>query len=233
MTIQRDTLRSKAIRLAHKEPSLRAVLLPLLKEARGRTVLVRDLPASIQKVLREVRYGSRDITVEGRTSYQMAGASGAGEKAFTAAVNLETGQYKIEWGSWGGPNMFNPKNPVDLDTKPRPIRKNMAVVQGHIGNRTWAYIEVHPDNIQNLLPNPEEEVELTDKEKDALRLMPYKTFYKKEEFERRHLGQYGPSNPLLQSLAKKGLIKIMGGGAMTLTLNGKNVLGTIGRGSIY
>ena len=194
------------------------------KSARGVYVTVRDLPDSVQRVLRQVKYGRKDIAVAPARTYQMSGASGDGYKAFTAAVNLETGQYKIEWGSWGGANMFNPRNPVDLDTTPRPIRPNMAVVSGTIGGGrpTWAHIDVHPDNVQKLLGSGDD-VEVSLKEKAVLNIIGgIKSSYRKDEFWRKDLGKYSLDNPLIESLLAKGMIKANRAGALSITLKGKN-----------
>jgi len=216
-------LRSKTIRLAQEMPSLRPHLLPLLKEGRGQYVTVKELPDSIQKVLKQVKYGRRDIEVKPGTTYQMGGAGGDGSKEFIAAVNLETGKYKIEWGSWGGANMFNPRNPVDLDTKSRPIRKNMAVVSGNIGGGpTWAYITVLPANLQQLLESGDED-DLSEDEVQAISMIVgYKPSYRKEEFPRKGLGEYGPKNPIILSLQKKGMVKINRAGAIQATTAGRN-----------
>jgi hypothetical protein len=217
------SLRSSVIRLAYEDKALRPHLLRVLKAARGKYVLVKDLPDSVQKVLKQVRYGRRDIELRPATSYQMAGASGEGKKAFIAAVNLESGQYKIEWGSWGGANIFNPDNPVDLDTRPRPLRKNMAVVQGTTGGGkpTWAHVDVHPSNLQQLIGGDEEDL-TEDEVKAVSMIVGYKPFYRKEQFPREGLGEYGPDNPIILSLQKKGMVKINRAGAIQATTAGRN-----------
>ena len=187
---------------------------------------VRDLPLPIQKALKSVKYGRKNIQIQESRTYQMSGSSGDGRKAFTIAVNLGTGKYQIEWGSWGGPNMFNPQNSVDLDTKPRPIPPNNVVISGNIGGRTWAYIEAHPDNLTKLLGAGDDDAKLTEQQMIALSIIGgIKGGYRREYFERNNLGDYSPENPLVISLAKLGLINVMRNGAMKITTKGQNVRG--------
>lgn len=223
-------LRERVIKLAHAKPELRPHLLPLLAVkgrtafGRGTYVPTKELPDFIRRALKEVKYGSRDIEVKPATTYTVSGLSGQGRQSFTVAVNLRTGKYQVEYGSWGGPNPFNPQNPVDLDNTPRPIPKDGAIIKGLWGGRpTWAYILVHPDNLVKLIPSGEEP-ELTDKEQAALNIMSgIKSSYRKEEFWRKKLGPYSLDNPVMQSLLDKGLIKVNRGGAMMITLKGKNL----------
>ena len=188
-------------------------------------VTVRELPAPLQKVLREVRYNRKDIGVETSTTYDPGGAGGNGYRAFTAAVNLETGQYKILWGSWGGANIFT-QNQVDLDTSSRPIPPNGAVVKGEIGGTgpVYAHILIGPANLAKLLPAPAEALDLSPEEIKALRIISeIRGGVRSGAFEYRGLGAYGPNNPHIQSLAQKGLVKVMGSGIM-ITLTGKNAM---------
>jgi len=195
------------------------------KVARGRYLAIRELPDVIQRALGEVSYRRRDIEVKPATSYQMAGSSGAGKKSFVIAVNMASGQYKVEWGSWGGANAFSPTNPVDLDTKSRPIPANGAVISGTTGGNqpTWAYIQVPPGNMQALLPEEDADMDLTDGEKAALYAIGhYKSFYRKEQFQQWGLGPYGPRNPHVTKLLALGLAKTRGQGLM-ITTKGRNV----------
>jgi hypothetical protein len=217
------TLRTATIRLAYGRPTLRPSLLPMIKGAMGQYVDVKELPASVRDVLKVIKYGRRDISVSSATTYQLAGASQDGRKEFVAAVNLATGRHKIEYGSWGGPNMFNPGNQVDMDMTPRPIQENMVVVSGSVGGGpTYASLSVHPKNLQKLLGSGDE-VELSDEEKSALRLCAYKSGYRKDEFRRAGLGAYSAENPYVVSLAAKGMLKITRGGAVSVTTKGRNV----------
>ena len=108
---------------------------------------VDTLPDSIRKALQSVRYGRRDISIEATERTSLSEAGSAGQKAFVILVNLDSGQTKTTWGSWGGPNMFNPRNPVDLDTREYPIPDNGAVIQGSVGNSTYARVLISPSTI--------------------------------------------------------------------------------------
>jgi hypothetical protein len=187
-------------------------------------VAVREIPPSVQSVLKELGYGSRDIEVQPGTKFTIAGMSGDGYRAFWCIVNLETGKHHIEWGSWGGPNMFNPKNPVDLDETPRTLPPGAVVIEGTKGggHPVYARIIAHPENLK-LLSAPKEGPGLTDKEKSALNIVGGTiSSYRADSFARAGLGKYAPTNPILQSLAQKGLVRITGVGVQ-ITTAGKNM----------
>ena len=122
-------------------------------------VSIKDLPDSLQRALDRLGYHSKDITVDPATSYDLQVASGDGQKGFCTAVNLVTGQSETVTGSWGGANIFNPTNPVDLDNTQRDLPEGFAVIKGHTGSSLFAYVLVHPANLQKLLPA---RVEVTD-----------------------------------------------------------------------
>lgn len=187
---------------------------------RNVTTLTRDLPPVLQSVLKEIGYNKRDISIVPRTSYSVQSLANDGEKAFTAMVNLRTGEYRVVWGSWGGEGFGNA---VDRDRTSRPIPDDGAVIQGSKGyHGVWAQIYLNPQNLSAMLPAP---TDLTPVEKKALRIVKdYNSRGRREEFDYQGLGGYGASNPLIQSLLAKGLVKVTASGAVSLTLEGKNAL---------
>jgi len=183
-------------------------------------VPVKDLPVSLQQALDRLGYHSKDITVDAATTYDLQVSSGDGQKGFCTAVNLVTGASETVQGSWGGANIFNPTNPVDLDSTTRNLPEGFAVIKGHTGNKTFAYVLVPPANLQKLLPP---RVEVTDNELKALACFHYKSGYRAKEFNRYHIGVLDKDNPIIQSLQAKGLIKINANGSMQITTTGKNI----------
>lgn len=216
------SLRQEVIRLAHARPDLRPVLLPALKAAFGGThVQVKLLPPTVQSALREVGYGRRDIEVEARSSISLQDMGGDGSRAFSVILNLETGDSKVFYGSWGGPNINTRGNPVDEDDRQHPIPMNGAVIQGHEGGGrpVYATLYVNPGNMATLLPT---KVQLDRDEDVALAIVSgLKPGYRAEAFEREGLGSYDATNPVLLSLVKKGLVKATGAGVQ-VTTEGKN-----------
>lgn len=181
-------------------------------------VAVKELPSVVVKALREVKYGRSDIGVTAATSASLASSGGAGERAFVILVNLDSEDYKVHWGSWGGPNMFNPNNPVDLDTSTHSIPPNGAVITGSIGGGpTYASLLVHPSNMPKFLPSVGE---VTDHEKAILRAMVYKSDYKKELLQR-----MGATQTEIADLVKRGFIKMNAAGATQITTAGRNAIG--------
>ena len=189
----------------------------------------KDLPDAFKPALRSIGYNKKDIEVVSSRGYSLSGASGDGSKSMVVAVNLGTGEFKVESGSWGGANMFV-SNQVDLDDEVRLVPFNFAVIKG-IGNGQtvrWAYIIVNPDNLQQLLPAKSSSVEFSLEEKIALCIIKgIKSSYRKDEFMRmsydhKGLGRYDASNPVIKKLADNGLIKI-GGAGISVTTDGKNL----------
>ena len=180
-------------------------------------ILVRDLPPVVQRALESVQYHKADISVRAASEVNISGAGGAGRKAFTILVNFQNNTYQTHWGSWGGANMFNPKNPVDLDRGLYQLPPHGAVISGEIGGTTYADIRVHLSQMQNFLPQP---TELTQEEKDALYC--YRSIkggsYRREELARRNVSQ-----AIINKLLERGLLKQDGRG-IAISLDGKNAI---------
>ena len=217
------SLRANLIRLAHQNPALRQHILPILKKAEGTHVAVRELPQTVQRALKAVDYGRRDIRVEARPTISILGAGGDGYQEFAVILNLETGHSETLEGSWGGANPWSPRNQVDLDDRQHAIPMNGAVIKGTRGGGrpVYAVLYVNPNNMATLLPAP---VDLTPQEDWALAIISgLKPGYRGESFERRDLGAYNAQNPVLISLVKKGLVKATGSG-IQITTEGKNAV---------
>lgn len=190
----------------------------------GQHIEVRDLPPVLQRELRSVGYGRRDIMVEPRDTYSPLGVSGDGYRAFVIAVDLATGQSKHLQGNWGGASVNSGPNQVDSDLRSYPLPFNTAVISGHEGggHPVWAFIMVHKDNLQKLLPSGN--VEHTEAELVALQIIKsIRSGARAEFFADKGLGPYKNTNPTLQSLASKGLVKLTGAG-IQITTAGKNVV---------
>src|SRR5258708_7518672 len=115
-------------------------------------VSLKDLPDTIVSALSSVGYHSKDINVEAQETVSMFDSGGAGRRGFVVLVDIATGRCERHLGSWGGSNMFNPRNAVDLDTQERAIIPGMAVIKGSEGERTYATLYLHPDNLVKMLP---------------------------------------------------------------------------------
>lgn len=183
-------------------------------------VELKDLPDSLQSALYSVRYGKRDIQITPATTYSLnGGLSGAGCRAFTMCVNLATGERHTELGSFGGANMFNPTNSVDLDDTTRELPEGFAIIHGYESGQSYASIRINPSNVQVLLPAHEE---TTKQEQEALKIIGgIKSGYRAGEFLASGLGNYRADNPLIQSLATKELVRVSKVG-ISITTKGRN-----------
>jgi hypothetical protein len=197
----------------------------LQRQATKIHVVVRDLPEVLQRALKSVRYNRRDVGVESGSSFTPTEGSAGfeGNRGYVIVVDLVGGHFKTHEGAWGGPSPFDQRQ-VDLDRKPQAIPQNGAVIIGEYGGRgSFAHIRVHPSNLQAILPQPAEEIEKD--ERTALGIIrSYKSSGRVDEFRRAQIGAYGPDNPLIRSLAGKGLVKIDSRGSIQITTDGRNAL---------
>jgi hypothetical protein len=180
------------------------------------------MPPAVQRALKEVGYGRADIAVEARDVFYVGHPAGEGSRSFFGLVNLQTGQTKFTYGNWGGGEAGDIPQLADADRERRPLPPGMVVINGSEGgNRpVWATLTVHPSMMPALLPAGGE---LTSQEQSGLNIIGmYISSARKEYFRDARLGAYGPENPIVRSLAQKGMVKITGAGAIQITTKGKN-----------
>jgi hypothetical protein len=187
----------------------------------GKHVAVRSLPVSIQNALRQLRYGRSDIEVVTANSYSVAPAF-EGSRAVSVTVDIWSGKTTdSQRGSWGGSNPFESR-PIDK-VESTPIPADSVVIAGESGGRgTFLRIYGKPEEISIIMPADDKEVEISDSERKALNIIGgIKSGYRADRFRYDGLGEYNESNPLIQSLAAKGLIKVSRIGIQITTL-GRN-----------
>jgi hypothetical protein len=115
-------------------------------------VLVKELPTAIQRALKSVGYGRKDIDVEVAESFRAPGSYGAGHRGQVIVVNLSTGESQYEAGSWGGSNPFE-QRAVDEPSGVSPLPPGfVALTSGH--TKIW-HLHVNPANAANFLPSAE------------------------------------------------------------------------------
>jgi hypothetical protein len=182
-------------------------------------IALDNLPGIVQSVLASFGYRRADIRVDAASVYSPRVSGGQGRRGFTACINVETRAVESRVGSWGGANMFNPSNQVDLDPGTYPIPPNCVVVSGSTGQSTFADMLVHPAMLPALLPGPDSS--LTDNDRAFLFILNgLKSAYRKESAER--AGIQWPDSERLDFLQSKGLIKVNKVGSIRITTDGKN-----------
>jgi hypothetical protein len=191
----------------------------------GQHVEVKSLPQGIQNALRHIPFNRRDIEVVEASSYSPGDGNTAfeGNRSFLLVVDIKTGRIEDSMqGSWGGENPFETKR-IHTDTSSHPIASGNVVIRGESGGRgTFARIMVNPADKGLLVTEEAQTVDLTDDEKKALGIInSTKSGYRADEFGRQGIGDYSTNNPLIQSLEKKGLLKIMASG-IRVTTSGVN-----------
>lgn len=109
------------------------------------------------------------------------------------------------------------------DLELRDLPDGMALVEHTIfcGKDLGLTVYVAPENLASALPAP---VVLSEDERAALRLVCSRTSAGRKDVL---LGgiPYGPENPVIVVLAKRGLLKITRSGAVSATIDGKNADG--------
>ncbi len=181
---------------------------------------VRDLPDSVQTALSSVSYGAADIEVRAAEKVSPQVAGGDGKRGFVVLIMLATGEIKALVGSWGGSNMFNLQNQVDLDSADYPVPDGVAIIKGTIGYpRTFATLYLAPSNVAKLLPAP-----ATLDPRDRWILYTFSglnSMGRRNEWERK---SDHPSETDLNRLAAAGYLKRSKNGATQITTEGKNAL---------
>lgn len=186
-------------------------------------IKTQDLPRILIQMLARRSFFKKDIMVTPSITCSMLCPGGAGLRYYVTIVDLSTDEVLLDnFGSWGGSNMFNPQNPVDLNDKEYTLAPGIVVIKGCVGYYAHAEIFVHPDTIAKLVP--EKSMEMTPWEQKALRVIATCTRGRALEFHYHGLGGYDTKRPEFVGLVQKGLITINKRGAVAITTAGKNAL---------
>ncbi len=185
-------------------------------------VPVRELPDSLRAALSSVGYGRADIEVEARDSVSPRVGGGEGKRGFVLIVDLATGRTEEKLGSWGGSNMFNPANAVDLDGNDYAIPEGVAVIKGTQGHpRVFAALYLSPVNVAKMLPGP---AETTERERYLLDCYAGLTSAGRKEHWARRRGT-APTEAELDALVARGFVTRNRAGADAITTAGRNARG--------
>jgi hypothetical protein len=183
---------------------------------------VADLPTAVQRALTAVKYGRADIEVQASETVSLSVGGGSGTKGFAVLVNLTTGQHVISWGSWGGANMFNPTNAVDLDTRPYALPADGVAITGSIGGGrpTYAVVKIPASMVALMLPAPGPA--LSKVELDALYCH---SAYKGGQGRRDELARRRVPSSVVDAMVERGYLKRNKAGATAITTDGRNAVG--------
>src|SRR3989344_1735691 len=107
------------------------------KAMRLEGIMTSALPPVLKRVFAEVRVpAKRKINVRIDNSFSMYSAGDDGAKGFTALVDIDTGQYSVIWGAFGGGALGMKPNPVDdVNTPKKALQDHLVIVQGQVGGR--------------------------------------------------------------------------------------------------
>jgi hypothetical protein len=179
-------------------------------------VKLKNLHPAIQNQLKRRGYNGKDISIEPREKYSLGCSGGDGQRSYTDVLNLSDFSIAEHTGSWGGANIFNPANKVDLDFTGHELTETTVVIRGHEGHKPYASLLVHPSTIDNYKGDV---IEVTMEEKEVLSIFcMYKSSYRAEYLNRKRFD----TNAVTESLVTKKLLKRNAAGAISLTTEGRN-----------
>lgn len=184
----------------------------------GHKIDVKELPETVRLVLKKLNYNRREITIVPQEQVVLSSMGGKGYRAFAAVLDVSTGRHKIEYGSFGGPNIFT-KNAVDSDQTPQRIPSNGAVILGSEGGGkpVYATIYVNPAMIAGFLPTEKDVV--TKREK---RILSVFRVYKGQTREA-ELMHVNAAKSEIDELIRRGLLGKTKNGNIAITSRGKDV----------
>jgi len=113
-------------------------------------VETKSLPAAIRKALEAVSYFRKEIRVRLTEETSLSVSGGSGQRGFSIIGDMESGAFNVSQGSWGGSNMFNPKNAVDNDMAVYKLPPNAFAITGTTGESTFATLYVSPASVNRL-----------------------------------------------------------------------------------
>lgn len=191
----------------------------------GEYVLVKDLPEIVQQALDGVNFHKKDISVNTSETVTLGGGGGGdGHRSFVVLIDLDAERVQTLHGSWGGANMFNRTNAVDLDDQAHALPQNGLAIVGSMGGGIPVMARIHiPASMaaKILTAGPVGEP-LTKVELDALSIfVGYKAFARPE-----YLSRAGVTTAILDSLVERGFLKRNRAGATSITTQGKNAAGS-------
>lgn len=184
-------------------------------------IKVSTLPRHLQAKLSQVGYHRPDIAIEARETVSIQDFGGDGRRAFFFPFSLDAskGCGEVVYGSWGGPNPFETRQP-DADNRDHAIPVGCGVVKGSDGGpgRMHATLYVHPATIAPLLPAMPV---ITERQGAILRMWAQLTSAgRKYEFERNP--KLRPTEAELVDLVGLGLLSRNRAGAVAITTEGRN-----------
>lgn len=184
-------------------------------------VSVATLPIPLQNILTGLDYHKKDIEVKHVTTVNLSNSgSGDGTRAFSTIVNISDFSHKTFKGSWGGQNMFNLDNPVDMDNRDYALEPGMLAITGiHWTHPTLATIYAHKDSA--VLPLETGET----LSKDILDVLAVFTGIK-GGYRKEYLARIQGSSAIVADLLEKGHLKANKAGAVQITTSGKNAVGS-------
>lgn len=184
-------------------------------------IQTKELPFCVRLCLRQIEYNRPFINIRAAADVCVQDRGATGQRAYAFIINLETEQSELIQGSWGGPNIFNPKNQVDNDSKRYTIPLNGAVILGSAGSHHVATLYMHQDNISSKYLPPA--IDLSDDEKTVIRTVASL----KSEYRKAILSKIASS--VTDGLVERGLLLRNKRDALKLSTAGRNAYLSMGR----
>jgi len=181
-------------------------------------IFVNDLPPIVQQTLRRFSYFRKDISITPKESVSIRSSGGAGQRDYTAIIQVGSNEVETHTGSWGGANIFNPDNEVDLGEKAIKIEPHIMVIKGSEGGHAYANIYAHSSIVKLYACDIES---VSEQEKSVLKA--YKEL-KSGPYRTEALNRVPNHRIIVSDLVNRGMLKQSKNGATQITTKGKNVL---------
>jgi hypothetical protein len=179
------------------------------------------LPNHLQHKLNQIGYHKKEINIEAAESVNVMDCGATGCRSFFFPFSLSQGCGTTVYGSWGGPNPFETRQP-DIDNRDHVIPDGCGICRGSEGGTspTRASIYIHPSAIAPLLPAVQI---LTSRHRSIL-----KQYKELTSAGRKYEWDYNPASKPLESeidyLVDAKLLSRNKVGSIGITLDGKNAL---------
>lgn len=184
-------------------------------------VNVDSLPEIVKNALMGAKFHKSDIEVIHVDSVSMGNSAyGDGYQAFTTLVDMNDNRVEHHKGSWGGANMFNRDNAVDLDDRLFPLQIGHIVIKGQRGGTTPVSAQIYAHRDSSILPL----ISGNALEEDELYVL---SIYRgiKGGYRKEYLDRLKGNADITDKLVESGHLKRNKAGSTQITTEGKNAVG--------
>ena len=176
-------------------------------------------PPALRQALESEGYKRADIAVRIQDTVDSRSSGGQGSRGILIVLNLETGRFKREYGSWGGANPFESRIP-DREPQDIPLPPGILVIKGCTGaHRKSPFLTVYAGagSILAALPGPGQDLTGT-----HLRVLCTIIGLKGGDYRRNALAKIPGAAAAIDDLVSGDYLKRNKRGSVQTTTKGRN-----------